>query len=142
MDALDAIGVPLTSNIRVILEGDEEAGSPNLESVIRSHGDLIRGDALMMVDGPRHASGRATVFFGARGIESATITVYGGYHDLHSGNYGNWAPNPALELVDAAGVDEGQPRPGHDPRLLRRRDAADAGGEDARSTRFPTSRRR
>jgi acetylornithine deacetylase/succinyl-diaminopimelate desuccinylase-like protein len=82
----------------VILEGDEEAGSPSLEKVIREHGDKIRGDVLMMVDGPRHASGRATVFFGARGIETATITVYGPSHDLHSGNYGNWAPNPALAL--------------------------------------------
>jgi acetylornithine deacetylase/succinyl-diaminopimelate desuccinylase-like protein len=98
VDALDALGIPLTSNVKVILEGDEEAGSPSLESVIRQHGDLIRGDVLMMVDGPRHASGRATTFFGARGIETATITVYGPSHDLHSGNYGNWAPNPALEL--------------------------------------------
>ncbi|MGE5244234.1 MAG: M20/M25/M40 family metallo-hydrolase [Betaproteobacteria bacterium] len=98
VDALDALGIPLTSNVKVILEGDEEAGSPNLERVIREHGDRIRGDVLMMVDGPRHASGRATLFFGARGIETATITVYGPAHDLHSGNYGNWAPNPALEL--------------------------------------------
>ncbi len=98
VDALDALGVPLTSNVKVILEGDEEAGSPGLERVIREHGDRIRGDLLMMVDGPRHASGRATLFFGARGIETATVTVYGPAHDLHSGNYGNWAPNPALEL--------------------------------------------
>ena len=61
--------------------------------------DRIRGDALIMVDGPRHASGRPTLFFGARGIMSAVITVYGPVRDLHSGNYGNWAPNPALALA-------------------------------------------
>jgi acetylornithine deacetylase/succinyl-diaminopimelate desuccinylase-like protein len=52
-----------------------------------------------MMDGPRHASGRPTFFFGARGIISAEVAVYGARHDLHSGNYGNWAPNPALELA-------------------------------------------
>src|SRR5881409_782672 len=99
IDALDSTGAALTSNVRVILEGDEEAGSPSLESVVRSHGDRIRGDALIMVDGPRHASGRPTLFFGARGIMSALVTVYGPARDLHSGNYGNWAPNPALALA-------------------------------------------
>lgn len=99
VDALDAASVPLASNVRVVLEGDEEAGSPTLEAAIRQHGDRIRGDALVMVDGPRHASGRATMFYGTRGIMTALITVYGPNHDLHSGNYGNWAPNPALELA-------------------------------------------
>ena len=99
VDALEDSNIPLTSNIRVIVEGDEEAGSPSLESVAREHGDRIRGDALIMVDGPRHASGRPTLFFGARGIMSALVTVYGPARDVHSGNYGNWAPNPALALA-------------------------------------------
>ncbi len=99
VDALDELQEPLTSTVRVICEGDEEAGSPSLEAVVRAHGDRIRGDALMMVDGPRHASGRTTMFFGARGIMAALVTVYGPNHDLHSGNYGNWAPNPALALA-------------------------------------------
>ena len=99
VDGLDQASVALTSNVRVVLEGDEEAGSPSLETVVRAHGDRLRGDALIMVDGPRHASGRPTLFFGARGIMSAVITVYGPVRDLHSGNYGNWAPNPALALA-------------------------------------------
>jgi acetylornithine deacetylase/succinyl-diaminopimelate desuccinylase-like protein len=99
VDALEDSNIPLTSNIRVIMEGDEEAGSPSLEQVAREHGDRIRGDALIMVDGPRHASGRPTMFFGTRGIMSALVTVYGPARDLHSGNYGNWAPNPALALA-------------------------------------------
>jgi len=98
LDALDAAGIPLTSNIRVIMEGDEEAGSPSLEAMVRSHGDRIRGDALLLVDGPRHASDRPTLSFGARGIMTAVITVFGPARDLHSGNYGNWGPNPALAL--------------------------------------------
>jgi len=99
IDGLDHADVPLTSNVRLVLEGDEEAGSPSLEQVARDHGDRLRGDALIMVDGPRHASGRPTLFFGARGIMSAVITVYGPARDVHSGNYGNWAPNPALALA-------------------------------------------
>jgi acetylornithine deacetylase/succinyl-diaminopimelate desuccinylase-like protein len=99
IDGLESAGIPFTSNVRVVLEGDEEAGSPSLESVAREHGGRIGGDALIMVDGPRHASGRPTLFFGARGIMSAVITVYGPVRDLHSGNYGNWAPNPALALA-------------------------------------------
>ncbi len=100
VDGLDASGIAFTSNVRLILEGDEEAGSPSLEAAVMASADRVRGDALVMVDGPRHASGRATLFFGARGIMSATITVYGANHDLHSGNYGNWAPDPALQLAN------------------------------------------
>jgi acetylornithine deacetylase/succinyl-diaminopimelate desuccinylase-like protein len=99
VDALEASNIPLTSNVRVIMEGDEEAGSPALETMARQHADRIRGDALLLVDGPRHASDRPTLSFGARGIMTAIITVYGPARDLHSGNYGNWAPNPALALA-------------------------------------------
>ncbi len=100
IDALDAQApAAITSNVRIILEGEEEAGSPNLAEAVREHADRIRGDALILVDGPRHASGRATMNFGARGLMAATITVYGAQRDLHSGNYGNWAPNPALDLA-------------------------------------------
>lgn len=99
VEALDASNIPLTSNVRVIMEGEEEAGSPNLEAAVRDHADRIRGDALLLVDGPRHPSDLPTLNFGARGIMNAVITVYGAAHDLHSGNYGNWAPNPALQLA-------------------------------------------
>jgi acetylornithine deacetylase/succinyl-diaminopimelate desuccinylase-like protein len=99
IEALDAANVPLTSNVRVIMEGEEEAGSPNLEAAMQKYGDRIRGDALLLVDGPRHPSDRPTLNFGARGIMNAVITIYGANHDLHSGNYGNWAPNPALQLA-------------------------------------------
>ncbi len=98
VEALDASNISLTSNVRVIMEGEEEAGSPHLEAAVRDHADRIRADALLLVDGPRHASDRPTLNFGARGIMDAVITVYGPARDMHSGNYGNWAPNPALQL--------------------------------------------
>ena len=99
VEALDASNIPLTSNLRVIMEGEEEAGSPNLEAAVQKYADRIRADALVLVDGPRHPSDRPTLNFGARGIMNAVVTVYGASHDLHSGNYGNWAPNPALQLA-------------------------------------------
>lgn len=99
IEALDDSNIALTSNVRVIMEGEEEAGSTHLEGAVQKYADKIRGDALLLVDGPRHASDRPTLNFGARGIMNALVTVYGPAHDLHSGNYGNWAPNPALQLA-------------------------------------------
>ena len=99
VDEARAAGTPITSTIRVLMEGDEEAGSPSLARVVHEHAARIRSDLILLVDGPQHPSGRPTFVFGARGIMSAELTVFGARHDLHSGNYGNWAPNPALELA-------------------------------------------
>ena len=62
-------------------------------------GDLLDSDLLINGDGPVHQSGRMLVTFGNRGIVHAQITVYGPLHALHSGHYGNWAPNPAMRLA-------------------------------------------
>ncbi|MDE3155772.1 MAG: M20/M25/M40 family metallo-hydrolase [Acidobacteriota bacterium] len=99
IDEARATGHPLTSTLRVLMEGDEEAGSPSLPTVVREQAAQIRSDLIVLVDGPQHPSGRPTFVFGARGIMSAELTVFGARHDLHSGNYGNWAPNPAFELA-------------------------------------------
>jgi acetylornithine deacetylase/succinyl-diaminopimelate desuccinylase-like protein len=53
----------------------------------------------VILDGPLHASGRPTVVFGNRGIAQAALTVFGPRAPLHSGHYGNYAPNPALRLA-------------------------------------------
>jgi acetylornithine deacetylase/succinyl-diaminopimelate desuccinylase-like protein len=53
----------------------------------------------LCADGPVHQTRRPLLYFGARGIVSATITVYGAVRALHSGHYGNWSPNPALRLA-------------------------------------------
>jgi len=99
LDALKASGRAPTVNLKFLFEGDEEAGSPNLEALVREHGALLRSDLVVMADGPQHASGRPTLVFGVRGITSAQITVYGPNRPLHSGHHGNWAPNPAMELA-------------------------------------------
>lgn len=99
LDALRAQKIPLAVNVKFVLDGEEEAGSPNLERTLAEHRDLLRADLVVLADGPVHQSGRPLVFFGNRGILDVEITVYGPYRPLHSGHYGNWAPNPALRLA-------------------------------------------
>ncbi len=99
LDALAAAGLEPSVNLKFIFEGDEEAGSPNVEKMIREHGDLLAADVLLAADGPKDPSGLPTLNFGARGIVSAEITVYGPLRPLHSGHYGNFAPNPAMRLA-------------------------------------------
>ena len=82
----------------MIFEGEEEAGSEHLEQTLELHKNLLAADVLLTGDGPVHPSGRPLVFFGNRGDIGLDVTVYGPVRALHSGHYGNWAPNPALEL--------------------------------------------
>jgi acetylornithine deacetylase/succinyl-diaminopimelate desuccinylase-like protein len=98
LDALQARNIPLGVNLKVVFEGEEEAGSPNLERTLEAHKNLLGGDLLITADGPVHQSGRPLVFFGNRGVIGVSITVYGPVRALHSGHYGNWAPNPAMQL--------------------------------------------
>lgn len=85
-------------NIKVIMDFEEELGSPRLpEAVTRYKADLA-ADMLVIYDGPRHISNRPTLTFGARGICEVSITVYGPRVPVHSGNYGNYTPNPAMRL--------------------------------------------
>src|SRR3954454_3374642 len=67
--------------------------------VIASHKDLLKSDVWLICDGPVHQSRAAQIVFGARGVVTATLTVYGARTELHSGHYGNWSPNPAMMLV-------------------------------------------
>ncbi len=99
LDALKATGITPSSNIKVILDGEEEAGSPNLVPAIGRYRNKLAADLLLIFDGPLHQSDRPTVVFGARGIMTIDLTVFGPKVPLHSGHYGNWAPNPAMQLA-------------------------------------------
>ena len=98
LDALHEKKIPLAVNLKVLLEGEEEAGSTNLKRTLELHRNLLGADLLITADGPVHQSGRPLVFFGNRGDIGIGVTVYGPVRALHSGHYGNWAPNPAMEL--------------------------------------------
>src|SRR5437773_929073 len=98
-EALRAQNISPSLNIKFIFEGEEEAGSPHLGEIIDLHKDLLQSDAWIICDGPVHQSGRKEVVFGVRGDQNVDVTVYGAKRPLHSGHYGNWAPNPAMTLV-------------------------------------------
>jgi len=97
--ALDAIGGRPSATVRVVIDGEEEAGSPSLAPAVARYRDKFRADLLVVLDGPGHATGRPTLSFGGRGEVSLELTVYGPKFALHSGHYGNWIPNPAVRLA-------------------------------------------
>ena len=98
-DALVKTGVALTHNIKFFFEGEEELGSTHLDEIFKKHKEKLQTDLWVIIDGPRHVSGKKMISFGVRGDVNMNLTVYGPKRPLHSGNYGNWAPNPALSLV-------------------------------------------
>ena len=99
LDALRASEVPLTSNLIFLFEGEEEAGSEHLGAYMEAHREALGVDAWLICDGPVHQSRRPQLVFGVRGYTGIDLTVYGATRYLHSGHYGNWAPNPALRLA-------------------------------------------
>eukprot|EP00903_Cladosiphon_okamuranus_P000545 g543.t1 len=86
-------------NVKVIMDTEEELGSPNLPPVVIAEREALSADHFVILDGPPHISNPPTLVFGARGIATARITVYGPRVPLHSGHYGNYAPNPALRMA-------------------------------------------
>jgi acetylornithine deacetylase/succinyl-diaminopimelate desuccinylase-like protein len=99
LDGVIAAKADLAWNIRIVLEGEEEAGSPNFDATMARHADAVKTDLAIMVDSPRHPSGLPTVFYGSRGGVTATVKVYGATGDLHSGNYGNFVTDPTMALA-------------------------------------------
>jgi acetylornithine deacetylase/succinyl-diaminopimelate desuccinylase-like protein len=99
LDAMKSANLSPSSNVKVIFEGEEEAGSVSLVPAIARYRDRLKADLMIILDGPGHSSGRPTVAFGARGIATVNVTVYGPKTGVHSGNYGNWIPNPAMRLA-------------------------------------------
>ncbi len=85
-------------NLKVIMDFEEELGSPQLPSAVKKFKEELASDMLVIFDGPRHLSNQPTLSYGARGIATISLEVFGPRTPLHSGNYGNYAPNPAIRL--------------------------------------------
>ncbi|HEY6218976.1 MAG TPA: M20/M25/M40 family metallo-hydrolase [Gemmatimonadaceae bacterium] len=100
VDAMHASGTKQSVNLKVFFEGEEEASSSHLKPILEKYKTLLAGDAWLFCDGPVHQSGRQQVLFGNRGITAFELTVYGPTRALHSGHYGNWAPNPGVLLAN------------------------------------------
>jgi acetylornithine deacetylase/succinyl-diaminopimelate desuccinylase-like protein len=99
LDALRASGIRPRVNVKFFFEGEEEAGSPHLGPLLEAHRDLLAADVWIFADGPVHVSGAPQLVLGVRGVAGVTLTTFGPSRALHSGHYGNWAPNPAVTLA-------------------------------------------
>lgn len=99
IDAMDELRLKPNFNIKVILDYEEEIGSPNLPASVERNSTLLHSDMLVIFDGPLHRLNKPTLTFGARGIASIQLTTYGPIVPQHSGHFGNYVPNPALRLA-------------------------------------------
>jgi len=86
----------LAYNVKVILDSQEEQGSPHLLEAVENNKSLLSSDYFLALDGPMHETLKPTLLFGVRGIVRVTMEVYGPHHSQHSGHFGNYAPNPVF----------------------------------------------
>ena len=110
-DALQALKKTPSVNVKVLWEGEEEAGSTHLPQILHDNQAQLGADLFLIGDGPVHQTRRPMVFFGARGTMVLEATIYGPIRALHDGHYGNWVPNPAVmaaELIAQMRDDEGR----------------------------------
>jgi acetylornithine deacetylase/succinyl-diaminopimelate desuccinylase-like protein len=99
LESLLAVNGQLPCNVKVLLEGEEETGSPHIADFIRANHDALQADLVITSDGPVHESGRSQIVCGVRGVLSIELRARGANRDLHSGNWGGVAPNPIWTLV-------------------------------------------
>jgi acetylornithine deacetylase/succinyl-diaminopimelate desuccinylase-like protein len=89
----------LPCNVKVLLEGEEEVGSPHMPEFMRAHRDELQADLVIVSDGPVHENGQSTISFGVRGVLDIELRARGANRDLHSGHWGGIVPNPLWTLV-------------------------------------------
>ena len=89
----------LPVNMKVLLEGEEEVGSVNLDGFIRANRDLLKADVVVISDSPMFERGVPSICYGLRGLAYFQIDVRGSNSDLHSGSFGGALANPAMVLA-------------------------------------------
>src|SRR6187455_1093034 len=89
----------LPCNIKVILEGEEEVGSANLDNFVKDHKDKLSADVVVISDSPMFDRGIPSICYGLRGLAYFQIDVRGTKSDLHSGSFGGAVANPAFVLA-------------------------------------------
>lgn len=100
LGAMDAVRAGRQQwTVKIILDGEEEHGSPNLEAIARAHRARLAADVLIGSDGPKQKNA-PTLVMGVRGLLGVDIVADNGQPaSVHSGNYGNIVPNPVLPLA-------------------------------------------
>ena len=88
----------LPCNVKIMLEGEEEIGSPHLDTVVSAHEELLAADLVYTSDGPVTDDRYPEITYGVRGLLYVELFAQGANRDLHSGHWGGVAPNPILAL--------------------------------------------
>jgi acetylornithine deacetylase/succinyl-diaminopimelate desuccinylase-like protein len=91
-------GAPPVS-ITMLIEGEEESGSPNFAALLESRKDQLKADVIVISDTTMWASDTPSICTGMRGLADAEVTLTGPSRDLHSGSFGGGVPNPAHALA-------------------------------------------
>ena len=99
LDIIDKDGFSPNYDIKIVMDFEEELGSPHLPPAVEKYKEELKSDMLVILDGPRHISNEPTLTFGARGITTVTLTVFGPRLPQHSGHYGNYTPNPVFKMA-------------------------------------------
>ena len=89
----------LPLNVKFMIEGEEEIGSPNLEGFMRANAEMLKADYAVVSDTSMFAEGVPALMYGLRGLSYLEVVLTGPDHDLHSGGYGGSVDNPANVLV-------------------------------------------
>lgn len=89
----------LESNIKFLIEGEEEIGSPNLGKFVGEHKELLKADVILISDSSMLSMENPSLDIGVRGLSYIEVEVTGADHDLHSGTYGGAVANPITILA-------------------------------------------
>lgn len=103
----------LPVNVKVVIEGEEEVGSNNLDEFLQRRSDLLTADIAVISDTSQFGPGRPAITYGLRGIVACEVTVHGPKQDLHSGVFGGSVVNPVnllARMIGALHDDEGRVR--------------------------------
>lgn len=98
-------------NVKVMFEGEEEIGSPSLDTFIENHRSLLSADVILNPDAGMVSADKPTIVYGLRGLAYFELTINGPKADLHSGQFGGIVHNPAIilsELISAMHDSEGR----------------------------------
>ncbi|UCE82272.1 MAG: dipeptidase [Deltaproteobacteria bacterium] len=98
MEAILAVNGKLPINVKVLVEGEEEIGSPSLEPFLKKHLGELETDAIAISDGSQFAPGMPAITYGLRGLSYLQVDVQGPRVDLHSGSFGGLVANPVQVL--------------------------------------------
>jgi acetylornithine deacetylase/succinyl-diaminopimelate desuccinylase-like protein len=99
VEAVHLVKGRLPLNVKFLIDGEEEIGSPHLEEFIRKHKQLIEADVGLVADAAIHFTGQPCLIFGRRGMLKVEIGVRLANRDLHSGLFGGVVPNAAWKMV-------------------------------------------